>query len=223
MSEPRSHTVPPAMGEFVPDARWDRDEWREVFPLLIDRYVWDANGHRPLTQAKLQYSAEYLYVIFRVQDRYVRSVHTRYGDPVCQDACVEMFFNPAPEAGPFYFNIESNCGGILFCGYQSGRDENAAQLREEDAKRLDVAATLPAIVDPEVEGPLTWVVEYRVPFAMLERYGPVERPAPGVTWRANFYKCAEINSHPHYGSWSPIDLPRPDFHCPQFFGTLTFG
>ncbi len=223
MSEPRSHTVPPALEDFVPDARWDKPQWRDVHPLLIDRYVWDSSGHRPVTQVKLQYTADYLYVIFRVRDRYVRSIHTGYCDLVCQDACVEMFFNPAPEAGPFYFNIESNCGGVLFFNYQTGRGENVVQVSEEDAKLLNVAATLPAVVDPEIEGPLTWVVEYRAPFAMLEKYGPVTRPAPGVVWRANFYKCAEINSHPHYGSWSPIGLPRPDFHCPEFFGTLTFG
>jgi len=223
MSEPRSHTVPPAMEDFVPDARWEKEQWRDVFPLLIDQYVWDKNGHKPVTQVKLQYTADYLYVIFRVQDRYVRSIHTRYRDMVCLDACVEMFFNPAPDAGRSYFNIESNCGGVLYFSYQTGRNENVVPVSEEDAKLLNVATTLPAVVDPEIEGPLTWVVEYRVPFAMLEKYGPVRRPAPGVTWRANFYKCAEINSHPHYGSWSPIGLPSPDFHAPQFFGMLTFG
>ncbi|MDD2936708.1 MAG: carbohydrate-binding family 9-like protein, partial [Proteiniphilum sp.] len=25
---------------------------------------------------------------------------------------------------------------------------------------------------------------------------------------------------PHFISWSPIDLPKPNFHVPQFFGLL---
>ncbi|MFA5695554.1 MAG: carbohydrate-binding family 9-like protein, partial [Proteiniphilum sp.] len=38
--------------------------------------------------------------------------------------------------------------------------------------------------------------------------------------RANFYKCGDETAEPHYISWSPIDLPAPDFHAPQFFGLL---
>jgi hypothetical protein len=41
------------------------------------------------------------------------------------------------------------------------------------------------------------------------------------TIRANFYKCGDLTAHPHFLSWNPIDLPKPDFHRPEFFGTLT--
>jgi hypothetical protein len=50
----------------------------------------------------------------------------------------------------------------------------------------------------------------------------MQPPAPGVRWRANFYKCAEHNSHPHWLMWAPIDFPKPNFHLPEFFGTLEF-
>jgi len=43
-----------------------------------------------------------------------------------------------------------------------------------------------------------------------------------VTWRANFYKCADSTSHPHWLTWSPVDHPTPHFHLPAFFGTLEF-
>ncbi|WP_262895053.1 carbohydrate-binding family 9-like protein, partial [Parabacteroides distasonis] len=26
--------------------------------------------------------------------------------------------------------------------------------------------------------------------------------------------------NPHFVSWSPIDLPEPNFHCPEFFGEI---
>ena len=39
---------------------------------------------------------------------------------------------------------------------------------------------------------------------------------------ANFYKCGDETNEPHFISWNPIDLPKPDFHVPQFFGELTF-
>ena len=36
----------------------------------------------------------------------------------------------------------------------------------------------------------------------------------------NFYKCADDTEFPHFVSWSPIDLPSPNFHCPEFFGEI---
>jgi hypothetical protein len=36
----------------------------------------------------------------------------------------------------------------------------------------------------------------------------------------NFYKCGDKCMHPHYLSWSPIGLPEPNFHCPEFFGKI---
>ena len=39
----------------------------------------------------------------------------------------------------------------------------------------------------------------------------------------NFYKCADETMNPHFVSWSPIDLPEPNFHCPEFFGNIHFG
>ena len=36
----------------------------------------------------------------------------------------------------------------------------------------------------------------------------------GTTIRANFSKCGDM--------WNPIGLPRPNFHCPEFFGEVVF-
>jgi len=44
----------------------------------------------------------------------------------------------------------------------------------------------------------------------------------GKTMRANFYKCGDKLQTPHFLSWAPIDLPKPKFHCPEFFGELVF-
>lgn len=39
---------------------------------------------------------------------------------------------------------------------------------------------------------------------------------------ANFYKCGDKLQTPHFLSWNPINLEKPNFHCPEFFGTLNF-
>ena len=42
-----------------------------------------------------------------------------------------------------------------------------------------------------------------------------------ITMMANFYKCADLTSTPHFLSWAPIDTPEPDFHRPEFFAPIT--
>ena len=42
----------------------------------------------------------------------------------------------------------------------------------------------------------------------------------GLKLKVNLYKCGDNLLQPHYLSWSPITLDKPNFHCPEFFGTL---
>ena len=44
----------------------------------------------------------------------------------------------------------------------------------------------------------------------------------GRTLHGNFYKCGDLLQVPHFLSWNPIQLPKPCFHCPEFFGELIF-
>ena len=79
------------------------------------------------------------------------------------------------------------------------------------------------MIRPEQVAPTTWTLEYRIPIAMLEDYCNVTAPAPGVTWRANFFKCAGWTTQPHWLTWSPVPQNRkPNFHLPACFGTLEF-
>jgi len=78
------------------------------------------------------------------------------------------------------------------------------------------------MVDPEIKAPVTWTVAYRLPVDLLKKYCQVITPAPQVSWRANFYKCADKTSHPHWLTWSLVNFPKPNFHLPQSFGVLEF-
>ncbi len=42
----------------------------------------------------------------------------------------------------------------------------------------------------------------------------------GLRLRANFYCCGDLTPRPCYAAWSPVLTPAPDFHRPEFFGTL---
>ena len=216
------YRVQRAPRRIVPDCGWDREEWAGVPSLAIGRHMGDAPSHRPRVQAKLRYDDECVSVIFRVEDRYVRSVVVDSQGPVCTDSCVEFFFTPGADIGQGYYNIETNCGGTALFMHQKAGGKECIPLSDSDIAALAIAHTLPHIVDPEIEGPVCWHVAYRVPYAILRKYAPVATPAPGVAWRANLYKCADRTSHPHWLTWAPVGVPRPDFHRPEFFGILEF-
>ena len=207
--------APEALGE--PTAEAGRSLWSAADELEVTHYVWPDSGHRPRTRARLLWDDNWLAVLFVVDDQYVRAVAQRFNDSVCHDSCVEFFVAPAGDA---YFNFEVNCGGTMLL-YRCGAA--TVEVPEEEGATIAMAHTQPKIVDPEVVGPTTWAVEYHVPWSLFEsHFGPVT-PRAGSVWRANFYKCGDRTSHPHWGSWAPVDSPRPNFHRPESFRPIHFA
>ena len=208
-----------------PAAAWDDPLWSQAPPLDVAEFRPESSDHRPRTRARLLHSREALHVLFRVEDRFVAARHRRFQDRVCEDSCVELFLQPKACRG--YFNFEMNCGGTLLATHvtdhrrvDQGRLAAATPLRAEEAERLRIRATLPAVVDPEIETPVDWELSLSLPWSVLEAHvGPLGEVA-GVEWRANLYKCADRTSHPHWAAWSPVDALN--FHLPHCFGTLRF-
>lgn len=181
----------------------------------------ESSAHRPQVTFRVLHDGASLLVRFDVADRYVRSVQTAYQSPVYTDSCVECFVRPRPDAG--YFNFEVNAGGALLASYiedptrTPGGFARYTPVAEEWGRQVEVRASLPPVVEPERPGPLSWRIDLRVPFALLEHYaGSVA--GGGAVWRANFYKCADRTSHPHWLSWSPVTALN--FHLPECFGEL---
>lgn len=205
---------------------WDGDAWRDVAVLEVGSFHPHSSDHRPRTRAKLLYDERGLYVHFRVEDRYVRSVQTSYQALVCKDSCVEFFIQPKPVMG--YFNFEINCGGNLLLYYiEDSRRTPTGFARFEPVpweltRSVTIYHSMPATVSTELPGPLTWSIEYFIPFPVLEHYVGAIGPVTGQRWRGNLYKCGDETSHPHWASWRPVG-DELNFHQPQRFGWLTFA
>lgn len=204
------------------DADWDKAVWKKVKPATISNYMGAIPEFKPEAEVKMMYDKENIYLIFRVKDRYVRCITNTINGPVWQDSAVEFFFSPDTTLPLLYFNLETNCGGTALLHYNVIPRRESKRLTEDEIKQIEIAHSLPEIIDPEIKEPLTWTLEYKIPLSLLEKYSKVTRPAKGVEWRANFYKIAENSSNPHYITWSEIDNPKPNFHLPKFFGKLIF-
>ena len=205
-----------------PTADWDGAAWGQAEPLEVTNFPWSDSGHRPVTSARMVYDDDFLGVSFRVEDRYVRAVARR-----SQDSCVELFVSPVPGSDA-YFNFELNCGGTMLlhrCPSAKEQEEGRETLHVSDADcaTVLVAHSMPQIVDPEIADPTTWRLEYHVPFALFASYFDIVRPVSGTIWKGNVYKCGDATSHPHWGSWAPVDAPHPSFHQPAFYQPFLFA
>ena len=209
------------MPEFTGD--WDGPVWGGAETVRLAFFHPRSSGHRPGVAAKVLYDAGGLYLHFKVQDRYVRSVGSQPMDPVYRDSCVEFFIQPKPVAG--YLNFEVNCGGTFLVSYIEdcrrvpGGFAKFRPLAPEWFAKLRCRHSLPAVVEPELTEPTGWQLEYFIPFALLAAHvGPLGDVA-GQTWRGNFYKCADQTSHPHWAAWAPLG-DELNFHQPKHFGEL---
>ncbi|MFH2063661.1 MAG: carbohydrate-binding family 9-like protein [Pseudomonadota bacterium] len=210
----------------LPDNKgdWNGPVWEKIPHLELTCFRPEGSGHRPTTKAKLIYDSKSLYCIFQVQDQYVSCVHSSFQSPVCQDSCVEFFVQPKPDCG--YFNFEFNCGGTLLASYVTDPTRVGTGLKKysdltlNDIEPIDIFHSLPQRVSPEIQQKITWYLAFSIPFALFEKYtGPLPR-IHGSQWKANFYKCGDRTSHPHWVSWSPVK--ELNFHQPDCFGNIYF-
>lgn len=210
-------------GKPIPvDGRWDKKEWKKIPGVKIADPMGKEPAFTPVTEAKLAYDRENLYLIFKVSDRFVKSTITRYNGNVSGDSCVEFFFSPDEKQPLHYFNLEINAGGTPLIFYVTKPWTDFTELDSLSINKIEIAHSLPSVVDPEITEPTEWTIECRIPYAMLKKFSDVTIPEPGARWRANFYKTGSRTSNPHWFTWAHVDFPKPNFHLPQFFGTLEF-
>ena len=186
--------------------------WKEARTARVDLFPWGAaieDDYRPVTNARLGTDGESLFVFMETNEKKLR-IETKGFGHVHMDSCMEFFVSPDP-VSPKYLNFEFNPAGAMYLSIGTSRYDRSVLAIEKHEELFQVRTTIHS------EG---WNLEYHIPLSFLERFFPSLKFNPGHPMRGNFYKCGEKTSRPHFGCWSPIDLPKPDFHCPDFFGTL---
>jgi catechol 2,3-dioxygenase-like lactoylglutathione lyase family enzyme len=229
----------------APTAEWSSPAFSAADTVTLSNWEWRQSGPEsdhpdfahPAVRARCVWDQAYLAVMFEVDDHYVQCKGTAFQDMVCLDSCCEFFI--APEAtskidSP-YFNFEVSANGTMLvyhCTPDADGNNNTTPVSDEwwagDGIKMaaSLVDTVGTPVEPEVSVKLTWRIEYHLPWALFAAYFPgCGAPSAGDGWSANFYKCADQTSHPHWGAWSSTyDHPsgRPAFHHPDWFGAVTF-
>ena len=195
-------------------------------PLLADRDSFDSaakskdltdcgwnigNDYRPLTSFCCGViRGQGIVVRLFTREPEPRAVYTQRDDPVWTDSCLEFFFQA--KRGGAYVNLEMNANGAYLAAVGPNRAERRF-LQSFTDLAVDVAPFRRA------DG---WGVEAFIPFALASAcFGRPFSLAAGDSFFANAYKCADAAPQPHYQALFPVGVPSPDFHRPEFFGTIT--
>ena len=176
--------------------------------LAIEKINWPEHPYRPVTAVFAGYTEKHLWLHFLVEGDYIRAEGKHDQDPVYQDSCVEFFV----QIGDKYRNFEFNCLGT--CLSAIGPERNSRErLDAENLSRIIRFSSFDP-KNPPAEGALyDWSLTVGIPLDLIQL-------TPGSKFRCNFYKCGDKTKIPHYVSWSPIHIPAPDFHRPEYFGEL---
>jgi hypothetical protein len=130
---------------------------------------------------------------------------------------VEFFVSP--DADGVYYNFEFNPIGTCLLGKGTGRADSKVVDPEYISKirRLSTLGTTPF---DEKTGEQYWELTVAIPVEAFA--GKEVGPLAGREFKANFYKCGDKLTKPHYLTWNPVGTPNPDYHRPEFFGTIRF-
>jgi hypothetical protein len=178
---------------------------------------WPSFSYSPVVEFRTAYTKSHLFIKYYVSEKYTSAVKRETNSNVFEDSCVEFFV--APQAGSPYYNFEFNPCGVCLAAIGADRHNRVRQSPEKIAE-IVVHPSLGKEPFSEREGDNRWNLLAGIPFGLMG-LSP-ERVMPGLELRANFYKCGDKLTEPHYLTWSQISTPAPDYHRPEFFGKLIF-
>ena len=180
-------------------------------PHHIANVNWQEYPYSPEVTFRMAYSDKALALLFEVTEDHVRAQAMNNNGPVWEDSCVEFFVKN--QSGTHYTNFEMNCAGTMLAASRTSRHD-AVHFDDGKMAQIRRITSLPhKIIDSRGTGQSWWGIEV-IPFEIM---GFEQKPQK---LEANLYKCGDKCDQPHFLSWSPIGLPSPNFHCPEFFGTI---
>ena len=189
-----------------------QNDWRKnAIEAKVDNFPWASDDdYRPETSAWLATDGVSLFIYMETNETDLRALTTGLGY-VHTDSCMEFFVCPDPASSQKYLNFELNPIGAMHLAIGTCRKDRVT-LPIENYKELFNVKT-----GTNAKG---WNLEFRIPLSFLREFFPSMKLKSGHVMRGNFYKCGDNTPKPHYGCWSPIDLPKPDFHNSDFFSEL---
>lgn len=190
----------------------NRNEIEQCELFQINQYMWNSK-QEPKAYGWMGYiEGEGLYAKMVCEERNPRRVYQNHKESVWMDSTMEVFLAFTKDGEELtndcmYTNFEMNSNGAMYANFGCGR-KNRQFITDEQYEQAGCRATI------EED---RWSVEVLFPENYLKEICDWDKMKNGKVFYCNFYKIAEAEDIQHFGSYSSIDLPKPNFHVPVFF------
>ncbi|MRI00857.1 hypothetical protein GH721_09990 [Kriegella sp. EG-1] len=179
---------------------------------------WDTYQYSPDVKFRIAHNNNQIWLKYYVKEKSIRAVIAETNGAVHTDSCVEFFFDPLGNGS--YYNFEFNCIGTTHLAYGPGRGNRNFIAPEIIQNEIQISSTLGDEPFNEITGAHSWEMTIVIPASSLTYNKALQ--LKGLNSSANFYKCGDKSAEEHYLSWNSITTERPDFHRPEFFGSIIF-
>ncbi|MFO0736319.1 MAG: carbohydrate-binding family 9-like protein [Labilithrix sp.] len=170
---------------------------------------WSGRPTASMTTVRAIWSVHALYMLWEIEGTGLETDHSRpvnvEREGLYNEDCVELFFTPNPAEPRKYFEIELGPYGHYF-DLAIDRKANTSDVRWSSGAQIATTqdpANHRAVVEVALTSPDIVVA--------LKR---------GASLPINMFRMEGKGSR-QYLAWSPTRTPRPSFHVPEAFGTLS--
>jgi hypothetical protein len=184
--------------------------------LPININNWENYAYKPQVTFKIAHTNTAILLDFYVREKYIRALETHTNGQVFKDSCVEFFISFDKLN---YYNFEFSCIGTTHLAYGLGKC-NRQLVSNEIIHQIKKKSSLGDQPFSEKSGDFEWHLTTRIPVSCFAF--DYIKTLKGLNATANFYKCGDETTEPHYLSWKPIQADNPNFHRPEFFGDIFF-
>ncbi|WP_297090422.1 carbohydrate-binding family 9-like protein [uncultured Draconibacterium sp.] len=178
--------------------------WKNTFP------------YRPKIQFRMAHTGNEIWLKFYVREKNILAETTQINGDVYKDSTVEFFIS---FDNLNYYNFEFNCIGTPHIAYGLGRGQRTFIL-PETIRKIKIESSLGTQPFKEKSGDFLWEMMICIPIQCFafDKITSLD----GLQATANFYKCGDATSDPHFVTWNPIETKNPDYHRPEYFGKIIF-
>jgi hypothetical protein len=183
----------------------------------INNQLWPKFKNNLNTNFSIGHINDAILLTYEVNDDTIMVNTFETNGAVHKDNCVEFFVSFGEEKS--YYNIEINCVGVCLIAYGEGR-LNRNFITKQLVEKIRTYVTIKKVPEKS-KVKYIWQITSIIPIDVFV-YSNL-KTLKQVTGFGNFFKCGDDLPQPHFYSWNMIESKTPDFHLPEFFGSLVFG
>ena len=183
----------------------------------INNQLWSKFKNNLNTNFNIGHINDAILLTYEVNDDTIMVNTFETNGAVHKDNCVEFFVSFGEEKS--YYNIEINCVGVCLIAYGEGR-LNRNFIAKQLVEKIRTYVTIKKFPEKS-KVKYIWQITLIIPIEVFVHSNL--KTFKQVTGLGNFFKCGDNLPQPHFYSWNMIESKTPDFHLPEFFGSLVFG